>query len=349
MDSKYLHLIALIVAVFFSGVYLRGEFARKREIKRELAFIKERQSIINDLVDQINTVTAQKDSLIARRIAAARLVISALEQADATVRDSIAVLDDSIRATNSRLEQLAQEINNVPGFFFEPPNLHSVHVDPDASLLADQSFEDIPVAVGLAALDQPAIAIAPKVPAHLQKAIAFGEQGIMEDPLGSNRSPDIDEWLALTGLRPFVNDEGDLVGHPYCAAFVAFCLEKAGDVKMPEVRTARARDYIQPRGFIADMLNPEVEARIAQRGVAPIPQGSLVIWKLNKNPQDTRGHIGFVIDWEGQKGHTVEANTSPPGGNQREGLGVFFKERRLEPFNFFRITDFTFVTLEEDV
>ncbi len=349
MDSKYLHLIALIVAVFFSGIYLRGEFARKREIKRELAFIKERQTIINDLVDQINTVTAQKDSLISRRIAAARLVISALEQADAQVRDSIAILDDSIRATNSRLEQLAQEINNVPGFFFEPADLHSVYIDPDASLLAEQPFEDIPVAVGLPALDQPAIAIAPKVPAHLQMAKAFAEKGVMEDPLGSNRSPDIDEWLAYTGLRPFVNDEGDLVGYPYCAAFVAFCLGEAGDVELPMTRSARARDYIHPQGFVADMLNPEVEARIAQRGVAPIPPGSLVIWKLNKNPQDTRGHIGFVVDWEGQKGHTVEANTSPPGGDQREGLGVYFKERRLEPFNFFRITDFTFVRLKDDV
>ena len=350
MESKYIHLIALIVAVFFSGLYLRGESARKSEIKRELKVIEKRQEEINRLVGEINAVAAEKDSLLNLKIVSARERIRLLNQGDSLARDSIDALNNQISAANNKLNLLAQEINDVPGFFFDDAGLQSAFMDPDVSIAKGVEFDEIQTFVGLPALETPAIAIAPAIPTHLTLANEFAERKVMEDPLGSNRSPDIDQWLSALGLA---------LGLPYCAAFTSFCLTESGDVDLPRTRSGRARDFINNDSFIADFCansvammhdkcQAEVPARVVQRGGVPVKPGALVIWKLNRDPQDWKGHIGFVTDWEGQKGHTVEANTSPPGGDQREGLGVFFKERQLHPFSYFRITHFTTVRLKQD-
>ena len=75
MNNNYISLIALIFAVFFSGIYLRGESARKKEIKRELDLIRERQEQIIAQVDQINRVAAERDQLLVNQIDSARTYI----------------------------------------------------------------------------------------------------------------------------------------------------------------------------------------------------------------------------------------------------------------------------------
>jgi len=62
------------------------------------------------------------------------------------------------------------------------------------------------------------------------------------------------------------------------------------------------------------------------------------------------GHAGLVwkddlkpeLGWENRCGHTVEANTTAPGGggNQREGEGIWARYRCITPTSYFRIVGF---------
>jgi hypothetical protein len=49
---------------------------------------------------------------------------------------------------------------------------------------------------------------------------AAGEIGVMEDPLGSNRGPRVDQYLRSVGVDPTTGS------YPWCAAFVYFCFQQ---------------------------------------------------------------------------------------------------------------------------
>jgi hypothetical protein len=54
------------------------------------------------------------------------------------------------------------------------------------------------------------------------------------------------------------------------------------------------------------------------------------------------GHVGFVVEWRGKSGTTVEGNTSSGlKGSQNDGDGVYMRKRTINPYSYFRITDFT--------
>lgn len=56
--------------------------------------------------------------------------------------------------------------------------------------------------------------------------------GVRERPLGSNSGPEVDGYLARVGLEP---------GHPWCLAFVYYCVDEAAKrlgVPNPLLRTA---------------------------------------------------------------------------------------------------------------
>ena len=212
------------------------------------------------------------------------------------------------------------------------------------------------------------------LPEHVKIALGFAddpatpelEGGVVENP--NNRSPDIDRWLGDLGLEPFMKN-GIMIGYPYCAAFVSFCLEQAGNVSSPKKRSAGSRQFIKKDAFHADLCAQSMAAlsdkcttvlpaRIAQRGVVMIKPGYLAIWKANKNLNDTSGHIGFVRkDWIVKQNSpdsmlTVEGNTSSGRKRgsvqaERDGGGVYLRKRVLEPANWFRITDFRPVVLNE--
>lgn len=237
--------------------------------------------------------------------------------------------------------------------------VNSAFRDPDASVTEGQPFEEIPTFEGEAALDTTAAVMEepPASPRHLTIAEEFAddpateelEGGVVENP--NNRSPEIDGWLSALGVP---------LGLPYCAAFVSFCLEEAGNIQQPTNRSAGARTFINSDSFMADMCakslalafekcTAEVEARVVLRGVTHVRPGTLVIWKRKRDPDDWKGHIGMVRDWEGHKGKTVEGNTSSGVvGNQADGGGIYLRERELKIGSWFRITHFTPVVLAED-
>ncbi len=336
MDSKYIHLIAVIVAVFFAGVYLRGESARKKDIKRELEAIQMRQTEINNLIGDINQVAAEKDSLLSLQIAQARSQIELLKRGESLTRDSINVLGREISATQLKINQLVQQINAVPDFIFSEENIHSVSLDPDITPGDSIDYNPIQTFVGQPLLE--ARTTKPLMPTFLGVAKWFAGKGVKEVPLGSNRGPKVEQFLASVGLFPSKDRPGKWKSYPYCAAFISFCLERAGNIETPEIRTAGARKFITRKS---------IEARGVLRAGTAIAPGTLVIWARNaRNPKDTSGHVGFVLDWEGQAGTTLEANTgSGQRGSQRDGDGVYVRKRMLSPGSAFRITHFTPVTL----
>lgn len=143
-------------------------------------------------------------------------------------------------------------------------------------------------------------------PAHLDTALAY--VGTWED-LGNNRGTDVNRFLAVSGLGG---------GYPWCAAFVAYCLENAVPQPVfPATRSPGARHYINRRSI------PVTEA--VRKGMVYEP-GTILIWLRDNGPA---GHVGFIRSGQGGRFLTVEGNTSPnEEGDQRDGGVVALKERR---------------------
>jgi len=149
------------------------------------------------------------------------------------------------------------------------------------------------------------------------------EIGVTETPPGSNKGARIETYMASVGLSD---------GYSWCAGLVRWAMDRAG-VERPGVRSAAATDYVTGRS---------IDATRVLRGAKKVPAGALAIWRRG----DTwRGHIGLVRRWQQQCGQTVEGNTSPgDAGPQRDGQGVWPRERCIRPGSYFRIVAFTRTT-----
>lgn len=120
---------------------------------------------------------------------------------------------------------------------------------------------------------------------------------------------------------------GSPLGSPYCAAFVYFCLDSLGI------------DYDMKRSGLARRLVSKTKSFSAIEviyGREKILKDDILIWQKG---QTIFGHGGISAeDWEGTSGATIEANTSSgTSGNQSNGDGIYKKNRRIEPYNYFRI------------
>jgi hypothetical protein len=148
--------------------------------------------------------------------------------------------------------------------------------------------------------------------------IAYGFVGTKE--VGNNGGYWVTKFLKSVGLRP---------GNPWCAAVVSFCLDSA-DIKTMRVRSGLARHFISK--------NKTIKATKVLQSNMKIPMGSVVVWRRGTT---TFGHVGFVDRWQGASGTTIEGNTSSGrSGNQWNGGGVWHRNRTINPYNHFRITDF---------
>ena len=160
-------------------------------------------------------------------------------------------------------------------------------------------------------------------PAHLDTALAY--VGTVERG-GANRGPRVERFLRSVGLGP---------GQPWCAAYVSYVLDAAGvraplDGRRRVIRSGLAARFITARS---------IRASEALRGVRRVPPGAVVIWRKGNGPY---GHAGFAVAWDGASGETVEGNTSSGrAGSQRDGDGVWRRQRRITPGSYFRIVSFT--------
>jgi len=146
--------------------------------------------------------------------------------------------------------------------------------------------------------------------------IAGGEVGVMEQPPGSNRGPQVDQYLTSVGLNPA---DGSFA---WCAAFVYWCFREASvqlGVPNPAVKTAGALDVWHlsgPKGF-----RPITPAEAADR---PGAIGPGMVFVLSTG--GGHGHVGFIESVQGVVLTTIEGNTND--GGSREGVGVFRRHGR---------------------
>ena len=171
--------------------------------------------------------------------------------------------------------------------------------------------------------------------AHLDSVLT--QVGVTER--GRNDGPHVRRYLRSVGLGP---------GYAWCAALTSWGLGAAG-VDGPHrrdgtvVRSAGARRFNE--------ATSTVSARLVLRGTHRPPPGAVVTWQRGSGWQ---GHSGLVVrddnarvrgpGWYLRCGLTVEGNTSSGrAGSQRDGDGVYRRERCIEPGSYFRITDFTYV------
>jgi len=122
-------------------------------------------------------------------------------------------------------------------------------------------------------------------------------------------------------------------GQPYCAFFVSFILNEI-NAKFPKTRTGMARSFINSKSILA---------KDVAKGYKNVPAGWLAIWR--RGTQE-KGHIGFVINWQKNRGKTIEANTSADKGSQFDGDGIWEKSREIISWGNFRIDYFTPVGVE---
>lgn len=125
---------------------------------------------------------------------------------------------------------------------------------------------------------------------------------------GANRGARVEMYLASAGLGP---------GNPWCAAFVTWCLRKAGYEGGPQAGMGAVRywaKWAEDRGRLLS-------------GGAFASRGDLFLWV---NPDGT-GHIGFVCEAARRFGvwwvRTLEGNSNEAGS--REGDSVVRKWRRV--------------------
>lgn len=147
-------------------------------------------------------------------------------------------------------------------------------------------------------------------------AIAGGLVGVRENPAGSNRGPEVDDYLKSVGLDPAAGS------WPWCAAFVYWCYRQASAAQKlvnPAIRTAGVLDHWRRARLRGIRCIAAAEAQAAPATVRP---GQLFLLSTGGG----FGHMGFVEAVVNGKLVTIEGNSND--GGSREGIGVFRRDQR---------------------
>jgi len=163
----------------------------------------------------------------------------------------------------------------------------------------------------------PASSVAPSALTSAAITFAVSQIGVMEDPLGSNRGPEVDRYLRAVGLDP----EGG--SFAWCVAFTHFCYQAAAQqlgVANPHIRTAGVLAHWNAAGTKAGVLRVTKSSATADPG--RVRPGALFIIDLGAG----LGHSGMVIETGDGRLVTVEGNTNDNGS--RNGIGVFRRTAR---------------------
>ena len=145
-----------------------------------------------------------------------------------------------------------------------------------------------------------------------------------------NDAPEIDRMLAYLGLPK---------GLSWCAAFSLYNYHEAADelkVKQPFPRYGRVAML-----WSACQRNPlryrAITSYEVRLGSVRLQPGDLPIWANGTiKAGDFNGHTGLVEQQLSPRSfRSIEGNTQPgPGGNQREGGGVYERTRSIDAGSF---------------
>jgi Putative peptidoglycan binding domain len=166
----------------------------------------------------------------------------------------------------------------------------------------------------------PSVPASVKAPTSLVKAalaFAISQIGVLEKPLGSNRGPEVDEYIRAAGLDP---KKGSFA---WCVAFTHFCYLKAAEQSgksNPHIKTAGVLDHWNKAGAAQNIIRITAAQAKADSGL--IKPGSLFIIDLGHG----LGHSGMVKEVANGMLVTIEGNTNE--GGSRNGIGVFERSAR---------------------
>lgn len=144
---------------------------------------------------------------------------------------------------------------------------------------------------------------------------ARAQVGVMEVPPGSNRGPQVDEYVRRVGGNP-------ADAEPWCAAFVYFCFDEAAQSMSranPVVKTAGVLDHWERAGRSGI---PRITGTRAVQNPALVRAGHIFVIDSGGG----HGHTGLVVENAAGKLITIEGNTND--GGSREGVGVFQRTSR---------------------
>ena len=145
-----------------------------------------------------------------------------------------------------------------------------------------------------------------------QDALAFASTqiGVMEQPVGSNKGPEVNAYLASVGVAP---------GNFWCMAFIHFCFIKAAKA------AGMANTFPKTGSCVAawDMAAAfRVTKQAAIANPALVGPGAVFVFDFGGG----HGHTGFVKAASGGALRTVEGNSNSNGSSN--GVGVFDLNRR---------------------
>jgi hypothetical protein len=157
-------------------------------------------------------------------------------------------------------------------------------------------------------------------PSALTKAaieFAHTQVGVMENPLGSNRGPEVDTYLKAVGLNPASGS------FAWCVAFTYFCFKKGAETlgtSNPHIKTAGVLDHWNQAGKKPKVVRVTNAKAVADPGL--VKPGSLFIIDFGGGV----GHSGMVVEMANGRLVTIEGNTNDNGS--RNGIGVFRRDSR---------------------
>jgi hypothetical protein len=141
--------------------------------------------------------------------------------------------------------------------------------------------------------------------------------GVMEKPIGSNRGPEVDDYLRAVALNPA---QGSFA---WCVAFTYFCYKKAAEIlglQNPHIETAGVLDHWNKAGRKPKVVRVTNAKAVADPAL--VKPGSLFIIDFGQG----KGHSGMVIEVANGRLVTIEGNTNDNGS--RNGVGVFLRDAR---------------------
>ncbi len=141
--------------------------------------------------------------------------------------------------------------------------------------------------------------------------IARQEIGVTEDPLGTNRGPKVDQYLASVGLNP---------GFFWCMAFVYWVFNESAK------QLSRKNPMVKTGGVLREWNETSAKKIITADAIdnpALIKPGHVFIMDHGGG----KGHTGIVTSVEGGSIRTIEGNSNTTGS--RNGIAVVEMVRKI--------------------
>lgn len=150
-------------------------------------------------------------------------------------------------------------------------------------------------------------------------AMAASQIGVTERPIGSNRGPQVDEYIRSTGLDPA---QGDF---PWCVCFLYWVFREAANAQKIKIIMPRTSGVHALWDKGRGVANEVVTAGAAKPSA--IRPGMIFMMDTGGG----KGHAGLVEAVEGDRLVTIEGNTND--GGSRDGYGVFRRRTRKVTMN----------------